>query len=271
MSLIYEPKGKAREYSPLALNIYSGGCDHKCRYCYCRQLSRGNWTDKAKVRDLSALKKEAATARKQILLSFISDPYCQADCEYQKTREALLDLKAAECSVAILTKGGTRCLRDIDIFKSWPDGRIKVGATLTFSENVDSEWWESGAALPQNRIEALSILHEAGIKTWASIEPVIYPLQSLKIIESSLSYVDAYKVGKWNHDKQGNEIDWEAFGMKAIDIIRKAKKKLYVKKDLQICMPDGYLSVQECDMNILNLPEREDKRALFPNLKIEKA
>ena len=33
MSLIYEPKGKAREYSPLALNVYSGGCDHACRYC----------------------------------------------------------------------------------------------------------------------------------------------------------------------------------------------------------------------------------------------
>jgi hypothetical protein len=29
MSLIYEPKGKAREYSPLALNTYSGGCDHQ--------------------------------------------------------------------------------------------------------------------------------------------------------------------------------------------------------------------------------------------------
>jgi DNA repair photolyase len=33
MSLIYSPKGKAGEYSPLAVNIYNG-CNHGCFYCY---------------------------------------------------------------------------------------------------------------------------------------------------------------------------------------------------------------------------------------------
>lgn len=33
MAAIYEPKGAAREYSPLALN-YQTGCDHGCVYCY---------------------------------------------------------------------------------------------------------------------------------------------------------------------------------------------------------------------------------------------
>ena len=33
MSIIYEPKGKAREYSPLAVNLYRG-CSHGCLYCY---------------------------------------------------------------------------------------------------------------------------------------------------------------------------------------------------------------------------------------------
>ena len=33
MSMIYTPAGKAREYSPKALNIYLT-CTHHCEYCY---------------------------------------------------------------------------------------------------------------------------------------------------------------------------------------------------------------------------------------------
>lgn len=31
--VIYEPKGRANEYSPYACNLYIG-CSHRCRYCY---------------------------------------------------------------------------------------------------------------------------------------------------------------------------------------------------------------------------------------------
>lgn len=30
---IYEPKGKAREYAELALEVYKT-CSHMCKYCY---------------------------------------------------------------------------------------------------------------------------------------------------------------------------------------------------------------------------------------------
>ena len=33
MHPFYEPKGAAREYAPLALNLYNG-CSHGCTYCY---------------------------------------------------------------------------------------------------------------------------------------------------------------------------------------------------------------------------------------------
>jgi len=263
MSLIYEPKGKAREYSPLALNVYSGGCDHACKYCYCSGIMREAWGAIPRPRDLAGLAREAAKASRQILLCFMADPYCAAEVQHGKTREALTVLREAGCSVAILTKGGSRCLRDMELFAGWPGGRVKVGATLTFNASALSREWEPGAADPGYRIEALRQLHAAGVKTWASIEPVIIPSESLAIIESSLPYVDAYKVGRWNHDARANAIDWPAFGKAAVDMIRAAGKRLYVKVDLRPHFAPGYLRPEECDVDALTLPDRPKERTLF--------
>lgn len=263
MSLIYEPKGKAREYSPLALNVYSGGCDHRCEYCYCSGVMRGAWGTTPRARNLVGLAKEAAGASRQILLSFIGDPYCAAEKTHRKTREALAVLRSAGCSVAILTKGGRRCLDDLPLFSAWPGGRIKVGATLTFNSSALSRKWEPGAADPGDRVGALAELHQAGVKTWASIEPVIIASESLAIIEASLSYVDAYKVGKWNHDSRAVGTDWPAFGMAAVEMIRAAGKGLYVKNDLRPFFPPGYLTEKESDMSALELPQRPSPRNLL--------
>lgn len=254
MPLIYEPRGKAREYSPLALNIYSGGCDHACKYCYCPAIMRGAWSTVSRPRILTRLAKEAAKADQQILLSFMGDPYCAPEKWFRHTRAALLILKAAGCSVAILTKGGSRCVADLDIYRAWPQGRIKVGATLTFLNPEKSAHWEPGAASPADRISALEKLHTAGVRTWASIEPVIEPDESLAIIDASLPYVDAYKVGRWNHSAQANQIDWTWFARSAVEKIRAARKALYVKRDLQPYLPPGYLTPEECDQDALALP-----------------
>lgn len=254
MSLIYEPKGKAREYSPLALNIYSGGCDHACRYCYCGNIMRGAWGIKPHVRDLSKLGAEAANASRQILLCFMGDPYCAAETEYRQTRAALSVLEAARCSVAILTKGGNRCLDDLGIFRMWPDGRIKVGATLTFLSDSLSREYEPGAALPCERLNALKELHFANVKTWASIEPVIDAEESLAVIRANLPFVDAYKVGKLNH--KPSVIDWKEFCVQAVEMIRRAGRKLYVKDDLRLFAPAGFLRPEECNPETVFLPDR---------------
>ena len=265
MSLLYEPKGKAREYSPLALNITSGGCPHGCDYCYCKGVSQGRWGLVPKVRNMSALDREAEMVSRQILLSFMGDPYSQDMESLDATRSVLSVLCRNRCSVAVLTKGGTRCLRDLATFQSWPDGRIKIGATLTFWNPETSALHEPGAATPQDRVSALKALHEAGIKTWASIEPVIDPVESLEVIRQSLPYVDAYKVGKLNHRK--NDTDWSAFGLASVDMIRKAGRGLYVKDDLRPYLPAGYLTESECNSECnsesLTLPDRPNERDLF--------
>lgn len=252
MSLIYEPKGKAREYSPLALNVYTMGCEHQCNYCYCKNIT--SWSIMPNVRDLTGLAREAQKTDRQILLSFMSDPYAPIEATQRNTRIALSVLKEARCSVAILTKGGTRCLDDLDMFSSWPDNRIKVGATLTFISESKSLQYEPGAALPQNRIDALQCLSENGIMTWASIEPVIDPQESLAVIEASLPYVDAYKVGRLNHVK--NTTDWNAFGTAAVTMIRNAGKRLYVKDDLRASMTNFLFTDAESNHESLTLPDR---------------
>jgi len=258
MSLIYEPKGKAREYSPLALNVYNDGCDHGCDYCYCKNIRYGKWSTNPKPRDLAGLDREARKADSQILLCFMGDPYCLAERTHRKTREALGTLKSNRCSVAILTKGGTRCLDDLKLFLDWPEGRIKIGATLTFNSSAKSSIHEPGAASPEDRIEALNVLHAHNVKTWVSIEPVLEPLESLAILEKSLPYVDGYKVGKLNH--VNNQTDWKQFLRDSVAIIRKAKRSLYVKNDLRPYADPGFLTEPESNSETMFLPNRPNTR-----------
>jgi DNA repair photolyase len=253
MSLIYTPKGKAREYSPLALNIYSG-CDHQCEYCYVRKSPYMSGPEIPVPRKdiLTGLKKELESRppiTDQVLLSFTGDPYCKAEEKYGITRQVLELMLEHQVPVAILTKGGTRCLRDIDLFKQFDN--IKVGATLTFNLVEYSDKWEPLAESPNDRKHALMILHDLGIRTWVSIEPVISPKQSLSLIHQSLPYVDQYKVGRWNHDARANLIDWKAFGTEAVRILREAGKDFYVKKDLAVHL-DG-LTPEETNMDRLAL------------------
>lgn len=238
MALIYEPAGKAREYSPLALNIYKG-CDHGCSYCYVPNIFKrwGNY-DHTQVLEkegfLDELRKEAKKKRglkDQVLLSFTGDPYCQADVEMKITRTVLEILLENEIPVAILTKGGSRCLRDIDLFNKF-NGHIKIGATLTFDNQLQSLEKETGAATPEDRIQALRTLHENGIETWVSFEPVIIPAQTLNLMELT-SFIDHCKIGKLNHfGTYEKSIDWTRFLDDSVNLMRKTDQTFYIKDDL---------------------------------------
>lgn len=256
---IYQPGGPAAEYSPLALNVYAGGCAHGCTYCYNRDQAKRfgrPWGLTSTPRDMAGLAKAAAKAGRQVLLSFGCDPYCPEEDTRGATRAALLTLRNAGCSVALLTKAGAACLRDADVFRSWPGGRIQVGATLTF-DSIAYEQWEPNAAPPSSRIHALAELHDDGVRTWASIEPVIDPAESLAVIRASLPYVDRYAVGKLNHDpRREAAIDWRAFGEHAVCLCRSRGRPVYVKQALRSFLPAGFLLPSECDPATLWVEDR---------------
>lgn len=255
MITIYQPKGKAKEYSPLALNIYIG-CDHKCEYCYVKNFYQAQHTIPVYPRKnlIEELKKTAPnySNKEQVLLCFTGDPYCSADNEYKITRQILEILLKNKITTAILTKGGKRCLRDIDLFKQFKN-QIKIGATLTFTNKEKSLKYESGAATPQDRFETLQILHQNGIKTWASLEPVIEEEETLKIIKETKNYIDEYKVGVTNYFQLPKPINWKEFGLKAIELLRKNNKAFYIKYDLQQYIPNNILTKEESDPNYLTI------------------
>lgn len=242
--LIYQPKGKAREYSPYALNVYLS-CTHKCDYCYaprCRWQTKDEYFAKPSPRDniVELLDRELSKGKvpkEQVLLSFIGDVYCETVDGNRATRQCLEVLLKHKVPVAILTKGGKRCLKDIDLFQKFGD-HIQVGATLTFDNDDDSMKWEPGAALPGERIETLRILKENGIKTFASFEPVIVPEQSVNLIKKTTNCVDVYKVGKLNnYNGLDKEIDWTDFLRKTVDLLRQENKPFYIKHDLRLAAP----------------------------------
>lgn len=253
MSVIYEPSGKAREYSPRALNIYTG-CDHGCKYCYApgiRRMNRDQFLNVSQraniVNNFQREAKKNYGLKHQILFSFMGDPYCEANDRYQLTRDCLEIALENKIPVAVLTKGGSRCLQDLDLFRQFGP-HFKLGQTLTFFDYDKSKAWEPGAASPKERLETLKNLHEQGINTWASFEPVIEPEESLKLLKASLPYVDEYKVGKLNNF-QGldKKVDWTKFLTDVVDILRPANKKFYIKHDLAAAAPTVKLTSGERD------------------------
>lgn len=239
-SVIYVPRGRAREYSALALNVYSG-CSHGCRYCYVPELTSRTYQEFQKSGPrpdfLENLEKDArrlAGTDKRVLLSFTTDPYHGIESIFGLTRKSLEILRKYDIPFQVLTKGGARALVDIDLYGD----RDQFACTLTFLDDSTSKQWEPYAALPADRIDTLKKFHKAGIGTWVSLEPVISPEQSLAIIDLTYPFVDLYKVGKLNHSQL--HVDWRKFGMVAIDRLNELGKLYYIKNDLRKHLPKNY-------------------------------
>lgn len=243
----------AREYSPYALNIYIG-CSHRCKYCYAPhtlQKKEVNYFGRPEPRKdiLKLLEKDLQKNKytEQVLLSFVGDCYCDSADEGKTVREVLKMLNYYKVPVAVLSKGGKKMLRDLDIFKEFGD-RITVGTTLTFLDEKKSKEWEPYASTPAERLETLKILHDNGIKTFASFEPTIEPEESLKLIKKTLELdcVDHYKIGKINHYKSADKWqDWSKYLQDCLNLLRPTCKQVYYKYCLRILAPNIELTDDE--------------------------
>lgn len=243
-SYIYPPRGQAGEYSALAANPYRG-CGHKCAYCYVPRVTkqdRGEFNAGAvdRANYLASLRKDAVKYQAagldgQVMISFTSDPYHPGDSSL--TRQSFEVLIEHGLGICALTKGGTRGLRDIDLFRQ---NRDAFASTLTSLDDRFSQKWESGAALPGDRIAALKAFHGKGIFTWVSLEPTIDVEASLAIVDATHEFVDLFKVGRVNYLPITKTEDWKDYTLRMIDKLQALGKAHYIKRDLQPFLPAGY-------------------------------
>ena len=216
LRVIYEPRGKALEYGPLACTIYRG-CVHGCKYCYVPAVLRTTHADfnsGSKPRD-EILAKIAHDAHelsgdpRRVFFSFMSDPYQPDEQKFRLTRQALAILSQHNVKAKVLTKGGTRACDDFDQMAR--DG-VEFGTTLTSLDDGPRQLWEPGAAPVADRLDAMRRAFAAGIHVWVSLEPVFDPEQTLAVIREIRGFVNHVKLGKINHVPSVDKtVDWRKF------------------------------------------------------------
>ena len=236
--VIYETRGRAREYCELACNLYKG-CGHGCVYCYAPEATfterdsfykpkpRSGVLEKLRV-DAGNLSLPWDFEERPIMLSFTCDPYQPIDVHYQFTRQALQILKERNLRVMILTKGGKRAERDFDLLT--PEDSF--GVTLTLQDETESLKWEPRAAVPSERVESLRRAKKSGIFTYVSLEPVIDTEATKNIIRATHEFVDKYKVGIMNYHSIAKSIDWKRFAYDVVGLLDSLGCEYYLKYDL---------------------------------------
>lgn len=236
--IIYEPKGAAREYCDLALNIYTG-CTNGCYYCYAPKVLH---KQREQFHEIAALRPVVTPERvtdeivrhgyegRTIQLCFTCDPY-PAFTDTAPTRKVIRAIKNAGANVQILTKRPKVALRDIDLLTR----QDHFGVTLTAFGQQESNKWEPNAEGPDLRILALETAHQRGIPTWASFEPVVRPSTTLELLKlvTSAKICDVVKIGKMNYAETPEPINWAAFGRRAEEICRQTSQAYYIKAGLK--------------------------------------
>jgi len=172
---IYNPSGKAGEYSSWACNFYVG-CSNGCEYCYCKKgiLANAMGQDKPQLKKcfkneehaievfVKEMNQNKAELQKHgLFFSFTTDPLLKET--FELTLIAANHCYSNDIPVYFLTKT-TWWVNDFYPPKDY----AAIGFTLTGHDEL-----EPNAATNDSRMAAMRLLHFKGYKTFASIEPII--------------------------------------------------------------------------------------------------
>ena len=190
---------------PYVINPYTG-CAHACTYCYAKFMKRftghkepwGEFVD-AKVNAPDLLRKEIARKPPQrVWVSGVCDPYQPLEARYRLTRQCLEILALHDWPVTVQTRSPL-LLRDLDILKQ---GRqFEVGLSVTTADDRIRKLFEPLAPAIPARLRALAELHQAGIRTYAMIAPLLPGAEDLpELLAGKVDYVRLDRMNYHNAD-----------------------------------------------------------------------
>ena len=202
------------EYGDYTMN-HVQGCAHGCKYpCYAFLMKKRfgqikdyeTWLKPCLVSNtLELLDKEIPKISDKIesvQLCFTTDPFMNGYPEVSKMSiEAICKLNKAGIKCITLTKG----LLPIELSDLSPEN--EHGISLVSLDESFRERMEPGASPYEDRIASLRALHDAGCRTWVSIEPYPTPNmieQDLQTVLEKIVFVDRIIFGRTNYSKETN-------------------------------------------------------------------
>jgi DNA repair photolyase len=224
---------------PYVINPYTG-CQHNCSYCYAHFMKRftghreswGQFVD-VKVNALDLLRLEITRKKRaRVWVSGVCDPYQPLERKYKLTRQCLEILAEHAWPVTVQTRSPL-VLRDMDILQKGKD--FEVGLSITTADDDIRKLFEPNAPPINERVRALDELHQAGIRTFVMIAPILPGAESLpEILAGKIEHVLTdrmnYHHADWVYRKYGLEdkmTDEYFYGME--QVLSAAFAKLGIK------------------------------------------
>lgn len=203
------------EYGDYTLN-HVQGCAHGCKYpCYAMMMARRfgtaktyeEWCEpKLAENALELLDKEIPKYKskiKSVHLCFTTDPFMYGYDEISEmSLKIIRKLNQAGIKCTVLTKG----ILPFELADLSPEN--EYGITLVSLNEEFRQEMEPNTAPFLQRIQALRALHDAGCKTWVSIEPYPTPNiieQNLEEILNAVDFCDRIIFGRLNYNKKVSE------------------------------------------------------------------
>jgi len=167
-----------------SLNPYMG-CAHRCTFCYVRAFERRadrpsddryGRSIRVKTNVVEVLRAELARAswgRETVAVGAATDPYQPAEGRFRLTRGCLEAFHDRANAFSIITRGPL-VVRDIDVLQA-ASHRARVSVSLSIPTLDDAIWrvTEPGTAPPRQRLRAVRMLADAGIRVGVSLAPIL--------------------------------------------------------------------------------------------------
>jgi DNA repair photolyase len=143
----------------------------------------------------------------RVWVSGVCDPYQPLEAKYKLTRRCLEILSENNWPVTIQTRSPL-VLRDLDILEK--ASGFEVGFSITTADDHIRNLFEPNAPPIGSRVRALAELHQAGLKTFAMIAPMLPGAENLpEMLEGKVDRVISdrmnYNHADWVYWKYGLE------------------------------------------------------------------